>query len=265
MQLVHPAAAVLACGLILFVVIFEATRGDDATPATTTTTPSPTPTTTPLPGDGPVCAGVDLKRGKATVTIYDADAGKGTFGTNGKATQYNKIKAAVPYRWYTTASGSGGALGLCDAGFVASAGHSPMLQGSLPCYRLTKSNGATADIMVVETCGGTCFNSTDTGVDCATLGPGQYDAANRAFPMQQCPHAPEGIGGASEWLQVTHTLHPSGPFHSTEATCADVHKFKDWCSGFYAHFDVNEHAKWSDNSKLSPNNEVVDYERISCS
>jgi chitinase len=237
------------------------------TPAPFSPTPGPSaPTPTPISptpdsGDGIICNKINLDKGTASVTKYDFSGG-GTWGVNPQ-TKAGFAGAAVPYAWYTPdSSGNSLAHGKCSNGIVGKTGTFPTFNGEQLCYKLVNSQdpSKTLNIQVTETCGGNC-NADSPDTDCANLGATQYDRKNRNYPQQLCPPNPD-----QRWLGTSgitgdpQAALKGGSYLTGEASCSDGTKHKDWCGGYFAHFDIDQ----TKSDQLFDGTGRVNYQRIPC-
>lgn len=108
------------------------------------------------------------------------------------------------------------------------------------------------NIQVTETCGGDCGGAIKSA-DCPTLrGQYQYNPEYRDYPMQLCPKwSVTGDKAAAENFK----------YLTGKDTCGSPTKYKDWCGGYFAHFDID--------STYSPKimdggTGIVKYRKISC-
>ena len=205
---------------------------------------------------------IDLERGTATVTEYDftrVPGHNGTFNVNDQLPA-GFVGAAVPYSWYTPDSGNAPAHGRCTGGINGHFGSVPTdKDGRKLCYTVTSAENASKslNIMVMETCGGNC-NADNPDTDCPVLGSHQYETKLRNYPTQKCP----GLSAAIQKdIHITGRDAPDGPYANSAADCGDNNKHKDWCSGYYAHFDLDQTFM----NKLGMGGAgVVQYKRIDC-
>ena len=166
--------------------------------------------------------------------------------------------SAVPFAWYTpTSTANKLAYGNCSDGISGKTGEVPTLNGEPLCYQLTNiDNGNKLKIQVMETCGGNC-GADDPDIDCATIGKDQYISTNRDYPSQLCPrYSDQNISGNPK-------LAAALTYKTTSATCTDNLAHKDWCGGYFTHFDVDQEkisgmmGPWD-----SPG--IVTYKKIPC-
>ena len=150
---------------------------------------------------------------------------------------------------------NGKARGNCPSGITGLSNKLPTYNNENLCYQLTNQQypDKSLKIMVTETCGGNCLaDNPDT--DCPTLGASQYDPSKRDYPSQLCSqNNPNNI--------ITGNGAPSGPYATSQGTCGDASKHKDWCSGYYAHFDIDQ-AKTA--ALMDGGTGLVNYKKIPC-
>ena len=189
------------------------------------------------------------------------------------------VGAAVPYAWYTLGSfGLSSELisaapgncttkapGDCDTnGITGTYEELPMDKNkNTLCYKLEnigldKKTTKPINIMVTETCGGNC--TPDNG-DCPSMyGSCQYNENYRCKPAQLTPRPSDHniqwnkkqISGAGRLLSP----------HTSYHTCTGKTNNRDWCSGWWSHFDLDRSKSQSflDNLGLG----LVEYTRIKC-
>ena len=216
--------------------------------------PAPGPPASVPAGSGDViCNQINLHQGVATITEYKFGS-PGTFGVNSQV-PHNYYGAAVPYAWYsTTTSVNGLAAGNCENGITGQTGSLPTHSGKTLCYTLTQPGKTSAlNIIVTETCGGNCQPGDE---DCTLHGADQYKPANRDYPHQLCPRPPTNFPNGNMWHQITGSKAPNVAYGTSKSTCDDAATHKDWCSGYYAHFDIDIKAGWG--------NGIVNYTRTLC-
>ena len=224
-------------------------------------------------GDDPkksiICNNIDLESGYASFTNYSFGTTGGTWEINNIISNLNKkgwYGAAVPYYWYTKSSGT---RGNCDIGIEGWTGSIPNYKGEYLCYKMTnqENKARQVNIIVSETCGGNCGPKSQ---DCGNIGNSDmYISRNRNFPNQLCNptinnptsiwKTPDGTGPSKGLTYY------KGPLN--EKKCVDYHKANesyifDWCSGYYAHFDLDD--KIVKSFFVNRNNSILKYERISC-
>lgn len=215
-----------------------------------------------------ICNGIDLEGGYASFTNYSFGTTKGTWETNPIITALNDkgwYGAAVPYYWYTKSSGT---RGNCDIGIEGWRGSIPNYKGEYLCYKMInqEDKSRSVNIIVSETCGGNCGPSSR---DCGNIGKSEmYISTNRNFPNQLCNPT---INPSNVWKTPDGDGPPEGLSYyngpSDKTKCVDYHTANssyifDWCSGYYAQFDLD--AKLEESFFVKGNNGILKYERINC-
>jgi hypothetical protein len=219
-----------------------------------------------------ICNGIDLEGGYASFTNYSSLGLSGTWGANKHVDALTGwYSAAVPYYWYTKDSSTNGkAHGNCDKGISGWTGAIPNYKDEYLCYKITnqadKSN--SANIIVIETCGGSCGSSHPNN-ECPTCCfTDMYKSETRSFPTQLCDPMYDTSVNWKKLPSPSGIPPPTGSIYSGEYSdktkCSSyVTKsyILDWCGGHYAHFDLDDRIK---TTFAQGNNGILKYERINC-
>jgi hypothetical protein len=236
---------------------------------------------------------INFTKGYGTVTTYDTYGHAGGCGfilpdNCDNDTDVNIfVPVAVPLAWFNKI-----AYGNCEKGLSCSSDSVIDNNGNKLCFKLTNIDDPTkyTNVIVQDKCGGNC-PGTNCSAKCTPSGcktPNDcsrrdragkiivcLDPAERCAIYQRCTKSPAITSITNADLVIENNPSDLNEQYGISACCpTDSITYGDWCSGFYAHFDIycgapivaQKKIKYTNLCRNASQGEncAVMYERIEC-